>query len=1087
MSPRLFAALLFLLPAASIAAEPPPPRTILLIAGPPDATHAAGTHEYAATVNALAAMLDGSNVDERVAVKKFAGTWPTADELAAADTVFVTGRGSDHDEADHPLLAPGRWEALEREFDRGCGLVVIHWATFFPDRMADPVLNNLGGYFDYAGGEGKNGWQSAIDFADRTVTPATPGHAVLEGVEAFQLHDEFYHHLKFPGGVGQAVPDAAQVNGSNTNSRQAQPDLQGQWTSLLTVPLPAADDPPQTVAWSLERPTDAAATHRAVGFTGGHFAKNADLPDYHRFLLNALAWTARVEVPAGGVRTFDELWTPAAQRVGKAEPYEREKEPDWVDDRFRAMDTGPFFSGSIKLPGGGMVRKGIAVSLGGDPPVHVLFDTGRCLPRCGWTGDFLHHSDRRFGLIEMPEVGGEPLWEVPEKTTRNIDVRWRTGGDGLPDAACVVHDPAEVHYRGLRLDGPRVTFEYVLDGVAVAETYDRATGPLAEADPGAVIRTVEVGPAEVALELPILPTVYGRDPGVIGQSDRGIFLSREAGWAARADFLFIQVGDSAGGEDAAGWGSRTFLNRASNGCYGVGTVLIPPSDEVRRMSVTYHTAAADGDRLGNGLTDSTPLYAKPRPPERTADPTPRWGRPLVTTGTRGTPLPETGGAFAVDTVPLPFENPWDALLYTSGVDFTPASGEDGGTAYLAAAHGDVWRVTGLDDGLDRVEWRRFATGLYQPLGLKVRDGQVYVLGRDRITRLVDVNGDGEADRYENFNDGLEILGQPHAYAMGLETDPAGNFYFMKSGPKETPHGGTALKVSADGSTITPIATGFRHPNGIGVSPDGTVTAADNEGNWIPATPLMVVRGGEAFGYNSTARRPRGYTPAPPLLWLPREVDTSAGGQVWVPEDRWGPLAGSMLHTSFGRCTLNLIYQDEVHGTPQGAVSRIPGIRFLSGSCRGRFMPGTGDLWVVGLNGWQTAAVHDGCLQRVRYTGAPVRLPTAVHAVDGGLELTFAAPLDPIFAADADRWGCEAWTYRRTADYGSPELKPSDPEEEGHDEWLVTAADLSDDGRTVRLTIPDLQPVMQYRVHAALRGADGVPTPVDVYGTLHAVP
>ena len=137
-------------------------------------------------------------------------------------------------------------------------------------------------------------------------------------------------------------------------------------------------------------------------------------------------------------------------------------------------------------------------------------------------------------------------------------------------------------------------------------------------------------------------------------------------------------------------------------------------------------------------------------------------------------------------------------------------------------------------------------------------------------------------------------------------------------------------------------------------------------------------------------------------------------------------------------------------------------------------------------------MHDGCLQRVRRTDAPLRLPTAVHAVRhrsgrGGLELTFAVPLDPAFAADPDRWGCEAWTYRRTAEYGSPELKPSAPDEEGHDEWPVTAAELSDDGRTVRLTIPDLRPVMQYRVHGVLRGDDGVPMPVDVYGTLHAVP
>ena len=893
--PRPLAALLALLvPFAAATADESrsAPRTILLIAGPPDTSHPAGTHEYAATVDTLAEMLAGSNVSELVTVKKYAGTWPSADDLAAADTVFVTGRGSDHDEAEHPLLAPGRWEALEQQFDRGCGLVVIHWATFFPDRLADSVLNNLGGYFDYAGGPGKKGWESAIDFADRTVTPAMPGHPVLEGIGPFALHDEFYHHLKFPGGtgaVGQAVPDAEGDARPNPGSRQAQPDLRRDWASLLTVPLPKETDPPQTVAWALERATDASLTHRAVGFTGGHFAKNAGLPEYHRFLLNALAWTAQVEVPAGGVRTFDELWTPAAQRVGKAEPYEREKEPDWVDARFRDMDTGPFFSGSFELPGGGTVVKGVAVKLGGTPPVHVLFDAERCLPRCGWSGDFLHHSDRRFGLIEMPEVGGELLWDVPAETATGVPIRWRTGGDGVPVAGCVIRDAAQVRYRGLRLDGPRVTFEYTINGAAVAETYARATDGLAAADPAAIVRTLEVAPSPAALELPTLPTVFDEQPaGERSQIDHGIFLTTRSGWAARADFLFLRTDDGTGG-----WATRTFSKRASDGCYGVGTVLIPPGDRARRLTVTH--LGADGDRRGlvEGITGRNPWFPAPRPLTPAADPAPRWGEAFTVEGTPGGPIPETGGAFAVDTVPLPFENPWDALLYLAGIDFTPD-----GTAYVAAAHGDVWRVTGLDDDLDRVEWRRFATGLYQPLGLKVRDGEVYVLGRDRITRLIDTNGDGEADRYENFHDGLRILGQPHAYAMGLEADPAGNFYFMKSGSDQTPHGGTVMRVAADGSAIGPFATGFRHPNGIGVSPDGTVTAADNEGNWIPATPLYVVEGGEAFHYQPTARRGEGYTPDPPLLWMPREIDTSAGGQVWVP-DATAP--GGKTVGAAGRC------------------------------------------------------------------------------------------------------------------------------------------------------------------------------------------
>ena len=47
--------------------------------------------------------------------------------------------------------------------------------------------------------------------------------------------------------------------------------------------------------------------------------------------------------------------------------------------------------------------------------------------------------------------------------------------------------------------------------------------------------------------------------------------------------------------------------------------------------------------------------------------------------------------------------------------------------------------------------------------------------------------------------------------------------------EDTPHGGVLLKVSADGSRLSVVATGFRNPNGLGVSPSGVITAADQQG------------------------------------------------------------------------------------------------------------------------------------------------------------------------------------------------------------------------------------------------------------------
>ena len=96
----------------------------------------------------------------------------------------------------------------------------------------------------------------------------------------------------------------------------------------------------------------------------------------------------------------------------------------------------------------------------------------------------------------------------------------------------------------------------------------------------------------------------------------------------------------------------------------------------------------------------------------------RWGAPIVTQGVvdrRKTP-------FAIDTITVPYKNPYQALMFTAGHDFTV-----NGDCYVAMAHGDVWKVTGIDAELKAVKWQRFATGLYQPLGLRVIKDQVYVL------------------------------------------------------------------------------------------------------------------------------------------------------------------------------------------------------------------------------------------------------------------------------------------------------------------------------------------------------------------------
>ncbi len=465
-----------------------------------------------------------------------------------------------------------------------------------------------------------------------------------------------------------------------------------------------------------------------------------------------------------------------------------------------------------------------------------------------------------------------------------------------------------------------------------------------------------------------------------------------------------------------------------------------------------------------------------------------WTTPVVTKGRLG----NEPGAYAVDTLTLPETNPWHSWMRISAMDFF----EDGRCA-VSTLSGDVWIVSGIDGPLGTLTWKRFATGLYEPLGLRILHGTIYVLGRDRVTRLHDLNADGEADFYESFNSDLDVYPTYHAFVFDLQTDTAGNFYFAADGNMVDPYRpkhGSVMKLSADGSKLEEFATGFRAPNGMSVGPNNEITCSDNQGHWTPASKISWLKKGGFYGYGGDPRQPRFKSHLdenpmtsfdPPLCWIPMNADNSSGGQIWVTSDRWGLPRGSLLHTSYGKCTLFEVMFEDVAGQKQGGVWQFP-LKFDSGIMRGRFNPRDGQLYVAGLKGWQTVAVQDGALQRVRYTGKPLQQPVALHVEPNGIRLTFGSPLDPTSANDPGNYGLAQWNYRWTSTYGSDSWSVADPDKKGEDPVEVKSAKLSPDGKTVFLETAPLQPVMQMRIKYALETADGTALRQEIYNTINRV-
>ena len=113
--------------------------------------------------------------------------------------------------------------------------------------------------------------------------------------------------------------------------------------------------------------------------------------------------------------------------------------------------------------------------------------------------------------------------------------------------------------------------------------------------------------------------------------------------------------------------------------------------------------------------------------------------------------------------------------------------------------------------------------------------------------------------------------------------------------------------------------------------------------------------------------------------------------------------------SYGKCTLFEVLPEVVDGVHQGAMIQLP-FRFSSGVMRGRVNPKDGQVYLCGLKGWQSSAARDGGFYRVRFTGAPVRMPVEYKSSQEGVQLTFTRPLEAKSVSDPANYNVERWNY-----------------------------------------------------------------------------
>lgn len=255
-------------------------KLIVMIAGKP--SHGPAQHEHNAGIQLLRKCLEQGAAGRMEIKHHLNGEWPSQEELSQAATVVIYSDGG----GGHPALQGDRLQQLDKEMKRGCGFLALHYAV-------EPTIEKGNKEFiDWMGGAFEINW-SVNPHWDANFKEF-PAHPISTGVKPFSTNDEWYFFMRFRQGMKGVTPILSDVAPESTMSR---PD--GAHSGNPAVRESVKNKERQHVAWAAERDGGG----RGFGFTGGHYHKGWGNNDQRKLVLNAILWTAHIDVPAAGVES----------------------------------------------------------------------------------------------------------------------------------------------------------------------------------------------------------------------------------------------------------------------------------------------------------------------------------------------------------------------------------------------------------------------------------------------------------------------------------------------------------------------------------------------------------------------------------------------------------------------------------------------------------------------------------------------------------------------------------------------------------------------------------------------------------------
>jgi len=470
------------------------------------------------------------------------------------------------------------------------------------------------------------------------------------------------------------------------------------------------------------------------------------------------------------------------------------------------------------------------------------------------------------------------------------------------------------------------------------------------------------------------------------------------------------------------------------------------------------------------------------------------------------PAPKTEQDFyEIKTLPIP----QDLYLEVGGLATMP----DGRLA-VSTRRGEIWIVENpYQKDSHQTNYRRFASGLHEILGLAYKDGVFYCSQRGELTKITDTNRDGVADLYEPIYQ-FELSGNYHEYTYGPVFDKNGdmlvtlNLAWIGFGEgKFAKWRGWLVKIKPDG-TLEPQSAGLRSPAGYSINDEGDIFYGENQGDWVGSGRITHLAKGDFAGNpggikwakepNSPFKLTLEEIPdnSQPMFEAAKKVKNLKLPAVWFPhaimgistsdiiqdttKGKFSPFPGQYFVADQGQSKVMRVFMEKVNGVYQGfCINYREG--FQSGILRERF--GLDGSMFLGMTsrGWGSTGKDNFGLQRLVWNGlTPFEINT-IHAKSDGFEISFTQAVDVKSVKNAASYALRSYIYQYHHQYGSPIINVN--------ELKIKGISVSPDKKTVRISMDGIR---QFYIHEfILKGvlnAEGDPLLHETaYYTLNQIP